>query len=88
MATDRHTDLFNNLPMPTLQALMKVIDTLDSPEQLDEMLRLAQAPVIEGKGGALGPSRGSRNRPQGASGGANINSRQPTTRSSLYAYPS
>ena len=44
--------MFENLPMSTLQALLKVIDNLDSPEQLDELLRMAQAPVIEGKGGA------------------------------------
>jgi len=44
--------------MPKLQALMKVLDSLDSPEALDEFLRLAQAPVLEGKGGALGVEQG------------------------------
>ena len=44
--------------MPNLQALLKVIDTLDSPEQLDELIRLAQAPVIEGKGGTLDLEQG------------------------------
>ena len=32
--------------------LLGVIDTLETQEQLDELLRLATAPVIEGKGGA------------------------------------
>jgi hypothetical protein len=43
--------MFNNLPMPKLQALMKVLDGLDSPESLAELIRLANIPVIEGKAG-------------------------------------
>ena len=50
--------MFNYLPKHKLQALMKVLDSLDSPEQLDELLRLAQAPVIEGKGGAFDLEQG------------------------------
>ena len=51
--TDNHTGVFDHLPMTTLQGLLKVFDTLESPEQLDELIRIAQAPVVEGKGGAL-----------------------------------
>lgn len=46
---DTHTGLFDNLPMPKLQALMKVLDGLDSPESLDELIRLANIPVVEGE---------------------------------------
>ena len=46
---DTHTGIFNSLPMPKLQALMKVLDGLDSPEQLEEFIRVANIPVIEGE---------------------------------------
>ena len=55
---DSHTGVFDNLPMPKLQGLLKVLDTLETPDQLDELLRLATAPVIEGKGGALDLEQG------------------------------
>lgn len=36
--TDNHTGVFDHLPMPKLQALLKVIDTLESSDQLDELI--------------------------------------------------